>query len=328
MPITRRALFTLDFERPGSVASRWLRVHRTAMACRVEVALRPDDSRFVPAAGEALNEADRVEALLTVFRESSELSRLNREGGGTVVPEVFTLLQTCARLYAETAGAFDITSTPLSRCWGFLRRQGRVPAETEIDAARALVGMDHVTLDAATGSVRFATPGMAVNLNAIGKGYALDRMGSVLRRRGVDHALLSAGSSSILALGGRGRGWPIDIRSAQVAGRALARVRLRGGGAVGTSGAGEQFVIADGRRYGHVIDPRSGWPSRGLISATVITGDAARADALSTAFLIGGVGLARAYCDEHPQTLALLTPDDEAEETQVCGSYAGAVVEF
>jgi thiamine biosynthesis lipoprotein len=326
MSITRRALFTLDFDRPRAGADRWLRVHRTAMACRVEVTLAPDDSRFVRAAGEALNEADRVEALLTVFRESSVLSRLNRDGGGAVDPEVFGLLQTCARRHAETAGVFDITSTPLSRCWGLLRRQGRMPAESEIEAARALVGMDRVTLDSATSSVRFEKAGMALNLNAIGKGYALDRMAQVLRRHGVDHALVSAGSSSILALGGRRRGWPIDIRSPQVASRPLARIRLRGG-AVGTSGAGEQFVIADATRYGHVIDPRSGSPAQGMISATVVTRDAARADALSTAFLIGGIELARRYCDEHPDTLVLLTPDDGSGQTQVHGTYPGAAVE-
>jgi FAD:protein FMN transferase len=327
MPISRRALFTLDFDRPSKVADRWLRVHRTAMACRVEVTLTQQDSRFVKAAGDALNEADRVEGLLTVFRESSEVSRLNRDAGGEVGAEVFSVLQRCAELYAETGGTFDITSTPLSRCWGFLARQGRVPDESDLDAARSLVGMNRVTLNAARCHVSFERPGMAVNLNAIGKGYALDRMASVLRRRGVGHALLSAGGSSILALGGRNGGWPIDIRSPLVSRPRLARVRLRDG-AVGTSGAGEQFVIADGSRYGHVIDPRTGWPAQGIASATVITANAADADALSTAFLIGGLELARSYCSTHPGTLALLTPDDGTEQPQVCGQYPGVMIEL
>jgi thiamine biosynthesis lipoprotein len=327
MPISRRALFTLDFDRPSKVAGQWLRVHRTAMACRVEIALTQQDSRFVRAAGDALNEADRVEALLTVFRESSEVSRLNRDAGGEVGSEVFSLLQRCAELCADTDGAFDITSTPLSLCWGFLARQGRVPAQSDIEAARALVGMTRVTLDAATRSVSFERPGMALNLNAIGKGYALDQMASVLRRRGVGHALLSAGSSSVLALGGRHGGWPIDIRSPLVSRPRLARVRLRDG-AVGTSGAGEQFVIANGTRFGHVIDPRTGWPAQGIISTSVITADAAAADALSTAFLIGGVDLARSYCSGHPGTLALLTVGDGTEPPHVYGKYPGAEIEL
>jgi FAD:protein FMN transferase len=327
MAISRRALFTLDFNRPSKVADQWLRVHRTAMACRVEITLAQQDSRFVRAAGDALDEADSVEALLTVFRESSEVSRLNRDGGGKVGAEVFSLLQRCAELWADTGGAFDITSTPLSRCWGFLSRQGRVPAEPDIDAARALVGMNRVTLDTAGCRVTFERPGMAVNLNAIGKGYALERMASVLRRRGVDHALLSAGSSSILALGGRYGGWPVDIRSPLVTRPRLARVRLCDG-ALGTSGAGEQFVIADGTRYGHVIDPRTGWPAQGVTSATVITADAADADALSTAFLIGGVELAQSYCDAHRGTLALLMVDDGTEQLRVCGQFPGAAIEL
>src|SRR5262249_53080299 len=141
--LSRRAFFTLDFERP-MVVERLLRVHRRAMACRVEVALTEDDAGHLAAATETLNEADRVEALLTVFRDSSELSGLNREaaaGAPEVIEEVLELLTLCEQLHAETNGAFDITSTPLSRCWGFLQRNGRIPPLDEIEAARARIGM-------------------------------------------------------------------------------------------------------------------------------------------------------------------------------------------
>src|SRR5262249_11561329 len=158
-----------------------------------------------------------------------------------------------------------------------------------------LVGTRLVDIDAASRVVRFARPGVSVNFNAIGKGYALDRMGAVLRAHGVRQALLSAGGSSVLAIGGRRGGWPLDIRAPLVAKARLGRVRLRDG-ALGTSGQGEQFILTDGERpvrYGHVIDPRSGWPAGGVVSCSVITSDAATADALSTAFLVGGVDLAR-----------------------------------
>jgi FAD:protein FMN transferase len=324
--ITRRALFTLDFDRPGRAGGRWLRVHRTAMACRFEVTLRPDDSDHVGAARAALDEADRVEAALTVFCDTSEIARVNREaneGPSPVDAELFALLATCAALHADTGGAFDITSTPLSRCWGFLKRDGHVPPAAELDAARGRVGMTRVALDAAARTVRFAAPGMELNLGSIGKGYALDCMGRLLARAGASHALVSAGGSSVLAVGGRGRGWAIDIRSPQVARDRIARLHLRNG-ALGTSGAGEQFVVANGTRYGHVIDPRTGWPAAGVLSASVVTRDAAAADALSTALLIGGEPLARAYCDRHRDTLVLLTLDNEKQETRVCGAYAGA----
>jgi thiamine biosynthesis lipoprotein len=336
--ISRRGLFTLDFHRLRSAADPdrprpaadegWLRVHRTAMACRVEVTLAREDACHVGAASEALNEADRVEALLTVFRDSSELSRINREaarGCEAVDDEVLGLLQRCAQLHAETDGAFDVTSTPLSRCWGFLSREGRVPTGAEVDRARAAVGMSRVTFDGERGSVSFDGGGVELNLNAIGKGYALDRMARVLRRLGIDRALLSAGSSSVLAVGAPRGGWPVDLRSPLVAGR-IARLRLRDG-ALGTSGAGEQFVMEDGRRYGHVIDPRTGWPARGVLSASVVTHDAAAADALSTAFLVGGPALAQRYCDRHPGTLALLTLDDDTGRAHVYGRYPGAIAE-
>src|SRR5262245_8208687 len=305
MTVRRRDLFALDFPRRSPAATSWLRVHRTAMACRFEVTLPPADADQVDAARDALNEADRIEALLTVFRDTSEVVRLNRECASApvrTVPEVFDLLQRCARLHADTGGAFDVTSTPLSRTWGFLRREGRMPKGPEIDAARALVGTDRVALDSAGMTVRFAVSGMALNFGAIGKGYAVDRMGALLRARSVRHALVSAGGSSVLAVGGQGRGWPVDIRSPRVTSRRIARVYLRDG-ALGTSGAGEQFVVVDGKRYGHVIDPRTGWPAHGVVSASVITADATRADALSTAFLIGGSDLARRYCDTHPDTM-------------------------
>jgi thiamine biosynthesis lipoprotein len=328
MVISRRGLFALDFAGTSRQATEWLRVHRTVMACRFEVTLAPTDAGHVNAARAALDETDRIESLLTVFRETSELSRVNREAATGPVrtePEVFELLQRCARLHLDTRGAFDITSTPLSRCWGFLRREGRLPAPDEIARARALVGTNRVTLDAVHSTVQFAAPGMALNLGAIGKGYAVDRMGHVMRGRGVQHALISAGGSSVLAIGGRGRGWTVDIRSRQVRRERLVRVRLRDA-ALGTSGAGEQFVLVDGVRYGHVIDPRTGWPARGMLSASVVTRDAATADALSTAFLIAGPELAKRYCTSHPETLALLMLDAGTERLQIFGSCPGAQV--
>jgi thiamine biosynthesis lipoprotein len=239
---------------------------------------------------------------------------------------LFELLTQCAALHAATGGAFDVTCTPLSRCWGFLQREGRVPEPAAIAAARAAVGMGHVRLDAGARTIRFAKAGVELNLGAIGKGFALDRMGVVLRANGSARALLSAGRSSVLALGGRGRGWPVDLRP-RLASRRVGRLWLRNA-AVGTSGAGEQFVEVDGHRYGHVLDPRTGHPAEGVLGASVITKDAATADALSTAFLIGGPALARDYCAAHEDTLAILVLDDPGERTEVFGRCSGATLEM
>jgi FAD:protein FMN transferase len=326
--ISRRALLRNPLgvrTEPGA----WLRVHRPAMACRFEVTLASEDARHIGAAHEALAEANRLEEAWTVFRDTSVLAAINREaadGPVAIDAELFALLVRCGDLHAVAEGAFDITSTPLSRCWGFLARQGRLPAPDEIDAARARVGMEHVTLEAATQTVRFARPGMSLNLGAIGKGYAVGAIVRRLRGAGVRHALVSAGASSIVAVGGRGRGWPIELssrqRTRQTGSGMLARLWLRNA-AMATSGIGEQFFEVDGRRYGHVIDPRTGWPASGVVSVTVVTGDGADADALATAFFIGGVDLARRYCAAHPNVLALVTPDTDAAKTEVIGAREG-----
>lgn len=324
-PLSRRELLTGG--RPPEDDGHWVRVYRRAMACRFEVTLAGEDARHVEAARAALDEADRVEAVLTVFRDTSEVAALNREAGARPVVAgqlLFGLLQRCQALQAATGGAFDPTSGPLTRCWGFLAREGRLPAPEELAQARAAVGFEKVHLDPATRTVRFAAPGLSLNFGGIGKGLALDRMAEVLRARGVPRALLSAGASSAVAIGG-GDGFTVDLTSPRVAHR-LGRLRLAEA-ALGTSGAGEQYFEAEGRRYGHVIDPRTGWPCEGVLSASVAAREAALADALSTAFLVGGPELAERYCATHPGTLALLTLENDPRQQVQFGTCDGAGLE-
>jgi len=298
------------------------------MACRFEVLLSGERAAHTAAARRALDEVDRIEADLTVFRETSALSHVNREasdGPVAVDADLFEILALGREISDRTGGAFDITSTPLSRCWGFLRRQGRLPHQEEIDRARALVGMSGVELDAERRTVRFASPGIELNLGSLGKGYAVGRMAHVLREEGVDAALLSAGGSSVFALGGDADGWRVDLNSLQVARGPLAQLYLRNV-ALATSGAGEQFVDVKGTRYGHVLDPRTGWPASGILSASVVTREPSVADALSTAFLVGGLALAQQYCASYPDTLAILTPDDGTGRPRLFGTCDGASV--
>lgn len=325
--LSRRAFFTRSAPPVASVDGYWTRVHRTAMACRFEITLAARDARLVSEARRALNRIDQIEAQLTVFRETSEVVDVNKRAAAEPVAvddALFNLLARCDRLSRDTDGAFDITTTPLSRCWGFLRREGRVPTDAEIARALGHVGLRHVELDAHLSTVRFVRPGIELNLGAVGKGFALDEVGIMLRAAGVRHALLSAGRSSLLAVGGRHRGWEIDIVSPRRESR-IARVWLKDA-ALGTSGAGEQFVLVDGQRYGHVLDPRTGRPAQGVLSASVICASAADADALSTAFFVAGPDLAQRYCAIHRGTLALITPDDGSGRTFVIGSCRGAEV--
>jgi thiamine biosynthesis lipoprotein len=321
---SRRAFLTGS---PRPAGDSWIRVHRRAMACRFEITLESRDAAAVPAARDALNEIDRLEDVLSVFRESSIISEINRRAAHDAVAidaATFDLIRQCGELSEWTGGAFDITSTPLSRCWGFLQRDGRLPDTAALNDARSRVGFNHVCLDAGSRTVRFTRAGLELNLGAIGKGYALDRVAETMRRGGAAHALMSAGRSSMLAIGGRRAGWFVELVSLRSEGSPLADVHLRDA-AIGTSGAGDQFIIVDGVRYGHVIDPRTGTPASGVESASVIASSAAVADALSTAFLVGGVELAAAHCTRHSDVIAIVT-EEGASMPRVFGRRPGARV--
>ncbi len=329
---SRRDFLTGTAGRRAAGDDYWIRVHRRAMACRFEITLASQDAGWVPAARTALNDIDRIESELSIFRDDSVVTHINRCAADRPIEvndELFDLLDRCGQMHRATDGAFDVTSTALSRCWGFLQRDGRVPPADAIASARACVGYEAVDLDRTTRTVRFRRSGLEINLGAVGKGFALDRVASGMRTIGVSHALLSAGRSSLLAIGGRGPGWHVDVvsprRSEAVGDRLLARVWLRDA-AIGTSGAGEQFVMTDGTRYGHVIDPRTGWPASGVLSASAIASSAETADALSTAFLIGGAELAERYCAAHPGVMALVTPEGRGAP-RVFGKNPGAVVQ-
>jgi FAD:protein FMN transferase len=294
-----------------------VRLGRRAMATTFEVILPFGTPAAVEAGEDALAEIDRLEAQLTVYRDSSEVSALNHSAAVAwvpVEPRLFGLFLLAARLNEETEGAFDISVGALIKAWGFFRRRGRVPSEVERAEVRQRSGMRHVQLDRERRAVHYAVPGLEINLGSIGKGYALDRAGELLRERwSISSCLLHGGHSSILALGsepGQQRGWSVGIRHPWAQERRLATVRLRDR-ALATSAATFQHLEYNGRKLGHILDPRTGWPAEGLASATALAPTAAEADALATAFFILGADGARAYCARRPDVAAVLLPPGE-----------------
>jgi thiamine biosynthesis lipoprotein len=293
LPVSRRHFLVRGSG--GARHGRWLHAARRAMACRFEVTLPGEESRGTEDAIAALDLVDRLEAQLSVYRPDSALSDLNRRAATEAVrvePHLFALLRRAARLSAETGGAFDPTAGPLVRCWGFFERAGRVPEAVPLADALARTGVGHLRFGRDR-SVTFARQGVELNLGGIGKGYALDRAGRLLRRRGRRCALLNGGSSSVLAIGhppDQDR-WIIGLRDPVRRERRWALLRLADA-AVATSGVAEQSFLAGGRRYGHLLDPRSGHPVDGRLSVTVVASCAAEADALATAFFVGGPSLA------------------------------------
>jgi thiamine biosynthesis lipoprotein len=276
-------------------------VGREAMACRFEVVFNVGE---VPDATElgvaALDLVDEIEATISIYREESELSRLNAgaaAGWQPVSDELHGLLALARDLHDRTGGGFDIAAGALVRAWGFLRRQGRTPTDDELASALAASGMRHVEPDAAGRRMRFTRPGVEINPGAIGKGWAVDRASDALAAAGVPSMLVHGGQSSVRARGIHGpalpgrRGWPVGLRHPLFPGRRLATITLDDR-ALGTSGSATQFFVDRGRRLGHILDPRTGRPAEGVLSATVIAPTAAVADALSTAaYVLGVAGL-------------------------------------
>lgn len=268
---------------------------------------------------------DELEAQLTVYRETSEVARLNRRAAiqpVQVEARLFELLQLASRIHQEAGGAYDISTGALIKAWGFFKGPRRVPDEATRLAALARSGMQHVRLDPETRTVSFDRPGIELNLGSIGKGYALDRAAELLRQRGdLQAALLHGGHSSVYAIGtqpGDPGGWTIGIDDPRDPKRRMALVRLRDR-ALGTSAKTVQYLEHHGRRLGHILDPRSGWSAEGMASVTVLAPTAAEADALATAFFVLGVAAARSYCEKRPDIGMVLLPEGSAAPPTVLG---------
>jgi FAD:protein FMN transferase len=292
-------------------------VSRRAMACEFEVCLPAQQfARGAEAVLQALDLVEQLEAQLSVFLASSEISRINSaaaQGDVEVEPRLFELLELAMRLYRETGGAYDVTAGPLWEAWGFARRAGAVPSEGQLAEARRCVGGNLVELDGRRRTVRFVRPGVQLNLGSIGKGLAVDRCAERLIEAGLSDFLIHGGQSSVLARGSRGpsqnpaagKGWTVGVRDPLRLDGRLGQLRLADR-ALGTSGAQFQSFRHQGRRYGHILDPRTGQPAEGVLSATVLAPSAALADGLSTAFYVLGPAAAEAYCREHAEVAAVL----------------------
>lgn len=296
-----------------------LRVARRAMACLFEVIFNVGDYREATEwAVESLDLVEQLEARLTVYRESSELIRLNKAAGlgpTRVAPDVMRLLVRAQQLHKSTQAAIDVATGRLVRAWGFLARHGRTPSEEVLAEARAHSGMHLVDLDESASTVAFRRRGLELNLGSIGKGWAIDRSVDLLMRRGVSHVCVHGGHSSVRTIGhrrasdGSQRGWPIGLRHPLRPNRRLATLHLRDK-ALGTSGSGTQFFVENGRKLGHILDPRTGRPAEGVLSATVVANTAADADALATAlYVLGEEGLPLLAANPEVGGILVLPPD-------------------
>jgi thiamine biosynthesis lipoprotein len=256
------------------------------------VAYGPAGNELVAATEQAFEEVRRLDRMLSNYRPDSELSQVNRraaEGPVAVSEEMFALLAACADYGRLSEGTFDITVGPLMKVWGFYRGSGRLPHRAEIRGALSRVGYQHVLLDPSARTVRFARPGMELDPGGVGKGYAVDRMVAVLKEHGLSSALVTAGGSSIYALGAPPGepGWKVKIRDPRRPSETVEELTLRDL-SMSTSGNYEKFFRASGRLYSHIMDPRTGYPAQGMLSVSVVAPQTLASEVWAKPFYILG----------------------------------------
>jgi len=259
------------------------------MGVRVTITLYARDAgtaqRACRAAFTRIAEIDQV---MSDYRPNSELMRLCARAGGAPVrvsDHLFFVLQRAVLLSERTQGAFDVTVGPFVQLWRRARRTGQFPTQQELSEAKQRVGYQKVVLDAKRRTVQLLVPGMLLDLGGIAKGYALDRALEELRRRGVRRAMLEAGGDIVAGLAPPGTsGWRIRVANAPPSRQWVYLAK----GAISSSGDTEQYVEYAGKRYSHIVDPRTGWGLTTRVAATVIARDGITSDSLATALCVLG----------------------------------------
>jgi thiamine biosynthesis lipoprotein len=295
-----------------SARAEWVeRVEDGIMGTRIAVELWAEDRARGEAAIDAvLDEMRRVDAAMSTYKPTSELSLVNQRAAQEPVKidrELFDLLTTAVQYSRDTDGAFDITYASVGYLYDFRNRKH--PDQHSIEQALDAIDYRHILLDEKTRTVGFARAGVRIDLGGIGKGHAVDRGIAVLQSRGISHALVTAGGDSRI-LGDRlGTPWVVGIRHPDRKDEVIARIPLEDA-AFSTSGDYERYFDEDGVRYHHIIDPRTGRSASKVRSATIIGPTATRTDGLSkTAFILGPERALEIYNRLDDIDAILVTPD-------------------
>jgi thiamine biosynthesis lipoprotein len=279
---------------------------RLAMGSEVKLTAWSSDEPTALAAFEAVfTEFDRLEALLSVWREGSDAQRLNAAAGlhpVAVSAETIAVLTVARQIGDWTEGKFDVTFAALSDLWKFDHDQDNsIPSQADIQQRLPLIDYRQVEFDAAAHTAFVRRKGMRVHFGGIGKGYAVDRAVAILRRRGLRDFMIQAGGDMYVAGRHGERTWRLGIQDPRgPGGRSFASIELSDA-TFSTSGDYERFFIKDGRRYHHIIDPDRGEPAAGCRSVTIVTERAVLADSLSTGVFVMGPAKGMALIERLPQ---------------------------
>ena len=273
-----------------SAHAGWVGDARPLMGTEVSVLLwHEDEAAGKEIVAKVFAEAERIDRLMSTYKEDSRISEINRHAATEPVAageELFRLIRRSQDISVLTRGAFDITYDSVGQHYDFRNRQR--PDETTVAAERELIDYRFVELDQAAGTVFFREPGVRINLGGIAKGYVVERGVSVMRANGVRNGIVTAGGDSRLLGDRRGQPWMVGIRDPRNEGEVAISVPLEDE-AISTSGDYERYFIEGDTRYHHIIQPSTGEPAGGIHSATVFGPDAVFTDALSTSVFVMGV---------------------------------------
>jgi thiamine biosynthesis lipoprotein len=299
-----------------------------SMGTRVTVSLWTEsETEAVRAAALVFDEFRRIDALMTTWREDSDVSRINAAAGGppvVVSREVVTVIQRAQEVARATGGAFDITVGAYRGLWKFDEdKDGTIPDPAAVAARLPLVSYRDIRVNVARSAVQLRRKGMSITLGGIAKGYAVDRAVRLLHEQGFTDFLLQAGGDLYVS-GRRGdRPWRVGIRDPRGdASTPFAVVELEDR-TFSTSGDYERSVIVDGVRYHHILDPATGRPAMRCRSVTVMTGDAFTADAWDTALFVLGVEKGMALVEKRPDLEAVFV--DAQNQVHVSSGLRGKV---
>jgi thiamine biosynthesis lipoprotein len=252
-----------------------------------------DDTVAAQAIDEAFGEFDRLDRMMTTWVPDSEVSRINAAAGTgkavAVSPELFDCLVRAIEYSRLSGGLFDITVGAFSGVWKFDEdNDGSIPERSQVDERRKLVGWKDVILDPQRRSVRLRRPGMKITLGGIAKGFAVDRATQVLRRHGLVDFIVRAGGDMYVSGRHGDRRWRVGIRDPRGPRDAIFAAADVEDMTFSTSGDYERFTVKDGKRYHHILDPRTGYPADASRSVTVMAKDATLAEGISkTLFILG-----------------------------------------
>lgn len=253
-------------------------------------AIGDDEKALEDAASKAFDEIKRIDALMSRYKEDSEVSLVNKNAGIAPVKvghELIEVLKEAVKISDLSEGAFDVTIGPLSNLWGFDEERKVVPSPEEIERLRKLVDYRKLRIDEAASTVYLEEKGMMIDVGGIAKGYSLGRAMKIFEDFGIKNVFINAGGNLNLRGGKKGKPWRIGIQDPRDESKLLGKIDITDI-SIATSGDYQRFFIKDGIRYHHILDPRTGYPAKGLISATVIGRSKTSMDGFSSAVFILG----------------------------------------